>query len=206
MKYDSKFALAALAMSALSLSACGSVSENGQMGSAPVTRGIGTTSSVAQFSATGEKPYKVVAVNVDVPRSLTTSEENTIKPRADLLWHEEPFGDRYAQVDKIMTEALTQGVAGTEGSQPVIMDVTVTRFHAQTERVRRVLGGEHELEFNYTLRTQDGRIVQDPAHVDATFRAYGGSRARQAMAEGRTQEVRIRAHLAQWAKEQFGGA
>jgi len=89
--------------------------------------------------------YKVTEIEVTVPRELTVSEANGIKPKVDILWQEDPLGDRYAQVDTLLTEALEKGVAGMSGSRAVKLEMVVTRFHALTKRTRYSFGGEHEI-------------------------------------------------------------
>lgn len=44
-----------------------------------------------------ERGWRITDVRVNVPRSLSTSEANTMEPNVELLWQDEPYGDRYAQ-------------------------------------------------------------------------------------------------------------
>jgi hypothetical protein len=144
----------------------------------------GTPSASANFDVT--------AINVVVPSTLSVSEKNSIKPAADIVWHEEVVGDRYAQVKTIVSEGLQVGADRLHGSQDVILDVQVTRFHAQTNRVRYSYGGEHEVEFYLTVRdAATGAILADTHKVDATFPAYGGEDALAADRAGITQKSRI---------------
>jgi len=82
------------------------------------------------------RSWRVVDVDVRVPRSLTVSEANTYAPDADIVWRGDPPGDRYKQVDAILTEAIRRGSAGLRGKRPVRIVATVKQFHALTEKAR----------------------------------------------------------------------
>lgn len=109
--------------------------------------------------------YRVTAVDVTVPKTLTTSEENGIKPSVDLLWQEDPVGDRYAQVDELLTSALEKGVAGMKGSRAVKLEVVVTRFHALTKRTRYSYGGEHEIWMVMAVRDAATGELLEPGRL-----------------------------------------
>jgi hypothetical protein len=149
--------------------------------------------------------WSITGVDIDVPRSLTVSEANSIKPRSDIVWRGEPLGDRYQQVDDLMTAALLPVLTPRErGATPVIVSLDVTRFHAVTERARYTIGGEHEIEFNVTVRhAETGQILSGPRSVDLTFRALGGRQAIESEAQGLTQRVRITQRLQEWARAEF---
>lgn len=141
---------------------------------------------------------------VDVPRSLSVSEAHAIKPRADIVWREDPMGDRHAQVEGIIRNALAPTLSSMQGDVPVQIVVEVTRFHAQTEAVRYTFGGEHEIEFVYLVRhAETGAILAGPEPVDLTFRALGGQRAVEAEQQGITQRVRITERLVGWVQGTF---
>ncbi|MBL9048952.1 MAG: hypothetical protein JNK19_02440, partial [Tabrizicola sp.] len=78
------------------------------------------------------RSWRLAEVRVTVPRSLTVSEAKTLLPSADIVWREDPMGDRYDQVGKIVQNAVLRGAQGLKGGRPVIIDITVTRFHALT--------------------------------------------------------------------------
>lgn len=141
---------------------------------------------------------------VSVPRSLSVSEAHGIKPRADILWREDPIGDRYVQVERIMRDALTPALSTMEGPVPVEVVLEVTRFHALTERARYSVGGEQEIEFVYLVRdAETGAVLSPPQPVDLTFRALGGADAVAAEQQGITQRVRITDRLVRWARSTF---
>lgn len=148
--------------------------------------------------------WQFAGLQVTVPQSLSVSEANGIKPRADIVWREDPIGDRYAQVASLMQGALEPAFAGMQGAVPVQIDIEVTRFHALTERARYTIGGEHEIEFVLTVRhAETGQLLSGPRDVVLEFRAYGGQQALDAEAQGITQAVRITQHLQDWVHREY---
>ena len=151
-----------------------------------------TTQMQEPVPAGAVSSLRVVRVNVEVPRTLTVSEAETIKPVADIVWREDPFGDRYAQAQSVVREAIEAGAKTATGNRAVTLDVVVTRFHAQTNRVRySSYPSEHETEFDLTIRDAATGKVLSSRHVDATFQAYNGATAIAADQQGITQRMRI---------------
>lgn len=109
--------------------------------------------------------YRVTDIEVTVPQTLTTSESNGIKPGVDLLWQEDPVGDRYAQVDELLTNALKQGVSEMNGSRAVKLEMVVTRFHALTKRTRYSYGGEHEVWMVMAVKDAETGELLEPGRV-----------------------------------------
>ncbi len=139
----------------------------------------------------------VQTVTVSVPRSLRVSEANRYYPDGDIVWREDPRGDRHAQVQKIVQDAMVKGVTGLDNGVPVELYVEVTRFHALTEKARYTTGGVHDLEFKVTLRDPaTGQALTEPRLIEADFRAFGGKQAIAAEQRGETQKVRITERLA----------
>ncbi|MEL6532591.1 MAG: DUF6778 family protein [Pseudomonadota bacterium] len=165
-------------------------------------RAVPITESASGFAQ--PQDWSLNALAVVVPRSLTVSEENTIKPRADIVWREDPLGDRHQQVDDLMTAALSGALDGLRGSQPVNVEIQVVRFHALTERTRYSIGGEHEIEFILTVRdAATGDVLRGPRAVDVTFPGAGGDNAIAQEARGYFQRDAIRDRLVQWANAEF---
>ena len=50
--------------------------------------------------------WQVTEITVIVPETLSVSEANSIKPRADIVWREDPLGNRHAQVQAVVQEAM----------------------------------------------------------------------------------------------------
>jgi hypothetical protein len=160
----------------------------------PPTRGQAGVQALLPAQAQG---YAVQRVNVLVPRSLTVSEANTIKPSADIVWHGEAAGDRHAQVERIVRDAITRGSSAYAKGTPVVLDVQVLRFHALTPRTRQSIGGKHELIYALNIRdAATGAVLAHVPRVNASVRGSGGAQAAAEEAVGRTEAVVIREALA----------
>lgn len=148
---------------------------------------------------------QVQAIRVNVPQSLRVSEANRYYPGGDIVWREDPLGDRHEQVRAIFETAMKQGVAEMgEGVVPVYLDIEVTRFHALTEKARYTIGGVHALQFKYVLRNPEtGEAYGEPKFIKADFKAFGGARAINAERNGITQKYRITNHLADVIKAEL---
>lgn len=148
--------------------------------------------------------YQVVAIRVDVPRSLRVSEANTLIPLGDIVWRGDLPGDRHEQVRTIMQNAFEQGVSTMGGSHEVALHIEVTRFHSLSQRARYSVGGNHTIHFNLTvIDANTGAVLEDARMVNATFGAYGGYQAIAAENAGLTQKVRITDHLANVIKNEL---
>ena len=134
--------------------------------------------------------YDVQAVNVSVPHTLRVSEANTFRPNADIVWHGDQPGDRYAQVKAIMETAAARSTATMHTGLAVVVDLEVVRFHCLTEKTRYTIGGMHSMHFMMTVRdATTGAIVRGPQLVMADVRGAGGQRAIAEEQSGRTQKV-----------------
>ncbi|MCZ4351447.1 hypothetical protein O4H61_02870 [Roseovarius aestuarii] len=146
----------------------------------------------------------VQSIKVDVPRTLKVSEKNRYYPGGDIVWREDPLGDRYAQVQAIVADAMAKGTAGMDTGVPVELDIEVKRFHALTQKARYTTGGVHALTFVMTLRDPaTGMALSEPREIVANFKAYGGSMAVVAEQRGETQKVRITKHLANVIRQEM---
>lgn len=135
--------------------------------------------------------YHVVDVNVTVPETLTISEANGFKPVADILWQEDPAGNRYQQVKDIMTAALEQGVSDLDGVRDVVVDVTMTRFHALTKRTRYSIGGEHEVWMELAIRDAETGDLVEPVRKVGFDTYISANQAVENEANGIDQRVEI---------------
>jgi hypothetical protein len=188
------FRFSVIALAAFGLSGC-------MMSDPPSRGGLGAPSLVTQQP----NGYNVKRVNIQVPRSLTVSEENTYKPAADIVWHGEAAGNRFAQVEKLTRDGITAGVSTFRVGRAVTVDVQVARFHALTQKTRDSFGGKHELIYALTLRdAATGEVLLQEPRVNATVRAAGGAAALAEEAVGRTQAVVIREALAASIQKELG--
>jgi hypothetical protein len=184
----------ALAM-ALGLSACASVDTTSR--DAPLPSALQAPTQPQAAPAVAASSFKVVQVAVNVPQSLRVSEANRYYPSGDIVWREDPIGDRHAQVKAIVEAGLSKGASRLDGDREVILKVSVTRFHALTEKARYTIGGVHAIQFYMTVVDAETGETLIPSHfVKADFDALGGAAAVASEARGVTQKVRITDHLA----------
>jgi len=153
----------------------------------------------ARLSPDVTRTWRLADVRVNVPKSLTVSEAKSLLPSADIVWREDPLGDRHAQVAAIMKNAVTIGAQGLRGTRPVIIDVTVSRFHALTfEAERRERDwGVHNI--NFTVQVVDartGEVLVPATPIRAELPALAGSKMLEARRKGQTQKSMITNHVA----------
>ena len=142
--------------------------------------------------------WNVGSINVTVPDTLTVSEENLFAPNADIVWRGEPIGNRYAQVDAIITEAARQGTSTMSGARAVRLEIEVVQFHALTEKTRFTLqqSGVHNIQFSVQVfDANSGDPITTLDHVQADLVGFSGNQAIEAVAAGQTQRVRIVDHV-----------
>lgn len=145
------------------------------------------------------RAWRLADVRVNVPRDLTVSEAKSLLPQADIVWREDPMGDRYSQVGSIIGEAVTRGASGLRGSRPVVIDVTVTRFHALTFEAeqRGQNWGVHNIRFIAQVSdARTGEVLVPATEIRAELPALSGNQMRDARQKGVTQKSMITAHVA----------
>ncbi len=146
------------------------------------------------------KGWRVVAVDVQVPQSLSVSEANTYAPDADIVWREDPYGKgtRYQQVDAIITEAAKRGAKVLRGGKPVKLVIVMQQFHALSEKARYGLSnaGVHNIVFTaQVFDARTGKPLTNPDLIKSDLVAYVGEQAIDAEQKGLTQKVRIIDHV-----------
>lgn len=159
------------------------------------------------------KTWRIVAVDVRVPGSLTVSEANLYAPNADIVWREDPLAAetdrettasiRRQQVDDIMTKAVWRGTRTfsrkSGGTRPVTLRITMQRFHALSQKARIKLNrsGVHNITFSAQfVDHRTGTTLTKPERIDADLYAFVGKDAHNAEVRGQTQRVRISDHVA----------
>lgn len=143
--------------------------------------------------------WRLAEVNVDVPRTLVVSEAKSLLPSADIVWREDPLGDRHAQVGKIIQAAVLRGAQGLRGSRPVVISVTVTRFHALTYEAELSNSdwGVHNVDFTAQVNdARTGGVLVPATAIRAETPAWSGARMREARRKGITQKSMISNHVA----------
>lgn len=150
------------------------------------------------ISPAASKGWRVVAVDVTVPETLTVSEQNLYAPNADIVWREDKFGNRHNQVDAIITNAAKRGAAGLRGNRPVKLLITVREFHALTEKARSTLqiSGVHNITFSaQVVDARTGAALSPVDLIRADLVGFVGREAAAAERKGLTQKVRITSHV-----------
>ena len=159
------------------------------------------------ISADVTSAWRLAEVRVNVPKTLTVSEAKSLLPQADIVWREDPLGDRYAQVDAIMTNAITKGAQGLRGARPVIIDVTVSRFHALTfeAELRDQNWGVHNIDFTaQVVDARTGEVLVPATAIRAETPALSGEQMRVARRNGQTQKSMITNHVARTVQGWLG--
>ncbi|WP_299350299.1 DUF6778 family protein [uncultured Shimia sp.] len=186
---------AAMMIFGLGLSACASVET--------ATRNTPIEQTQSELPAPAPS-FALAGFDVNVPTTLTVSEKNSYKPKVDIVWRGDPYGNRYQQVGAIFEDAIQLGGGQLNGAMPVIVEIEVKEFHALTEKTRYSIGGTHELEFVMTIRdAATGNVVRGPRTIRADLVGYGGEKAIQAESRGLTQKFRITNHLARVIQDEM---
>jgi hypothetical protein len=202
-------AILALVM-ATGLSACATVPDQATTTAQTMPHRVQVTNVVSTSATETTRPpqnkgWHVEDVRVSVSESLKVSEANLYEPKADIVWREDPFGDRRQQVGALIASATTEAVAGLEGGAGVYLDIEVKRFHALTQKARATIGGTHDIEFEVCIRdarTNEELVKPFPVHIK--LKAYGGQKAIEAEMRGETQKVRISREITSVMKKYLG--
>ncbi len=153
-------------------------------------------SAVAPEIASG---WVLSDVRVIVPEGLTVSEAPSLLPRADIVWREDPPGNRKPQIAVILADAVRKGSVGLTGAQPVRIELALIRFHALTFEAETRLrnAGVHDIEFMaQVVDAATGAVLKGPDRIEASLPAMSGVSMATARARGQTQKSQITAHVA----------
>jgi hypothetical protein len=152
----------------------------------------------APVSSQMSKGWRVTDVRVLAPRSLVASEERSLAPDGDIIWREDPPGDRHKQVEGLVRDAVRQGARGLRGQRAVRLEVTITKFHALTFEAEalRYDVGVHNVDFIIrAVDARSGAVLAGPTAIEAALPAMTGGRMIEARMHGQTQRSQISAHL-----------
>lgn len=145
------------------------------------------------------RTWRLAGVNVQVPDSLTVSERNVLVPDADIVWQEDPPGDRHAQVAAIMAAAVRAGASGLQGHEPVNLVIVVQRFHALTPAAEALqMNNVGVLNVDFTIEVDDarsGKVLVPAQTITAALPGLTGEAAMAARSQGKTQKTAIQAHV-----------
>ncbi len=152
----------------------------------------------ATLDPTITKSWKLKNVIAVAPQELTVSNADTFAPNADIVWHGEPYGDRRAQVARIVDEGITLGANELKGDREVSIAASLSQFHAVTPlSVARAPSAVHNIAYRIQIFDEaTGAPLTKPQVISADLEAYVGSAAIAAAVEGNSQRVRIVRHIA----------
>lgn len=140
----------------------------------------------------GTRSYELRGITFAGLEGLTVSEANNLYPSADIVWRGDPIGDRVQQIGTMFQEAAARNIGTFGGSQPIIADVVLTRFHGVTERTNYSFGGVHDIRFLLTVRdANSGEVIEPQRRVAVALDAPGGNESVRLDAIGQNQRVRV---------------
>lgn len=137
-------------------------------------------------------------VEVHVPQSLKVSEARRIFPFGDIVWREDPPGDRRQQVGLIVQAAAKAAARPLRGGRPAVLRLTLVRFHALSFEAEAKLSnaGVHNIDFVAELRdARSGALLAGPEYIEAALPALAGPEMIEARLRGESQRSQISAHL-----------
>ena len=150
------------------------------------------------------RSYDLTDLRFSARQGLVVSEENSLYPQADVVWRGDPRGPRLAQIGAMFQEAARRNQTVLNGSQPVIAEVVLVRFHGVTERTRGSVGGVYNVIFELSVRdARTGAVIEPPRRVVGNLSAPGGSRGRALDAAGQTEKVRVTDFLTGLLRQQL---
>lgn len=125
--------------------------------------------------AAARSDWRVTDVRIVTPVGITTTEENSFMPAADLVWHGDPPGNRAEQITAIVKQGVERGFAGLKGGQDVVATITLRRFHSLTPKAyfsAPAGTGVHSVAFDVTITDRKtGAILAGPERIKADMPA-----------------------------------
>jgi hypothetical protein len=162
--------------------------------------GVYRTYYSAAIDPAVSRNWRVVDVSVTVPESLVVSEAKTLVPRGDIVWREDPPGDRKAQVATVMRNAVMRGASSLHGPRRVVIQLQLLRFHALTFEAEGRLrdAGVHNIQYYATVvDVATGAVLAGPERIEADVPAFSGPQAVERRLNGETQRSVITNHVAE---------
>ncbi|PJI92106.1 hypothetical protein BC777_0950 [Yoonia maricola] len=151
-----------------------------------------------------DRSYALQGFNFDAKAGLRVAESESYYPNADVVWRGDPIGPRIPQIAAMFEEAAARNRTLLDGSFPVDVDVTLTRFHGVTNRTRYTVGGVYNVVFDMTIRRAGSDEVIEPTRrVAGNLDAPGGERALRLEEAGQTQKVRVTDFLTELLRAQL---
>ncbi len=162
--------------------------------------------SINPIEAGIERSYRLSNVVLDAPEGLTVSEANGFYPIADVVWRGDPVGNRVEQVMAMFDTAMTRADDELNGEVPVIVEITLDRFHGVTERTRFSVGGVYDINFDLTvIHAETGEVLEPTRRIMGELAAPGGAAALLDEQRGQTEKVRVTDYLSYLLKDELSG-
>jgi len=187
-----------LALVAATVSACASpqMASRNATDATALNQPVLTQPNGASAQATNKNVFvsdvRIAQVTVNVPRTLTVSEENSYLPKSDIVWRGDAYGDRYEQVKAIVEQSAANASQTLNGARPVHLHITLDRFHGLTEKARYRIGGVHNINMLVTLLDPEtGAVLRPTRHVVTNLDALHGDAALEGDRKGLTQKYRV---------------
>lgn len=138
------------------------------------------------------RSYDLRGLNFAAQSDLTVSEQESFYPTADIVWRGDPKGPRIAQIGQMFETAAARNRPVLNGNVPIVVDVTLVRFHGVTNRTRYTVGGNYNVVFDMTVRDANtGAVIEPTRRVAGDLDAPGGETAVRLEESGQTQKVRV---------------
>ena len=138
------------------------------------------------------RSYTPVAMTFSALPDLTVSEAEVFYPIADIVWRGDPRGPRIAQIGDMFETAFDRAKPTLQGTQRVVVNIELVRFHGLTNRTRYSVGGLYNVVFNLTVRDAvTGAVIETPRRIAVNLDGPGGETAVALEQSGQTQKVRM---------------
>lgn len=138
------------------------------------------------------RSYDLQQFSFAAQADLAVSESESYYPAVDIVWRGDPTGPRIAQIGQMFEEAAARNRPALSGDVPVVVEITLVRFHGVTNRTRYSVGGVYNVAFDMTVRDANtGAILEPTRRVIGNLDAPGGERAVQLEESGQTEKVRV---------------
>jgi len=138
------------------------------------------------------RSYSLADLSFVASSDLTVSESEGYYPFADVVWRGDRLGPRIPQIGAMFETAFARNQSVLRGTQPVVVNIQLIRFHGVTDRTRFSVGGVYNIVFDMTVRdARTGAVIEPTRRVAANLDAPGGGAASRLEQEGQTQKVRV---------------
>lgn len=138
------------------------------------------------------RDYDLQGLRFAARPGLSISEREVLYPVADIVWRGDPLGPRIEQIETMFETAVERNQHVITGRRPIVLEVTLLRFHGVTKRARYHIGGVYNINFQMTVRdAHSNAVIEPPRVVIGEFETPGGELAVRLEETGQTEKVRV---------------